>query len=54
MIRGSQTRIKNVRLRDSGEDLRIRSKSWEDDLELAAQLAKATQPGHFNKRPRRR
>ena len=54
MIRGSRTRIKNMRLRDSGEDLRMRSKSWEDDSELAAQLAKATQSGHFNKCPRRR
>jgi len=54
MIRGSQTQIKNLHFRDSGEDLRMRLKSWEDDSELAAQLAKATQPGHFKKRPQQR
>ena len=31
MIRGLRTRIENVHLRDSGEDMRIRSRSWEDD-----------------------
>ena len=31
MIRRSQTRIKNVRLQDSGEDLRMHSRSWEDN-----------------------
>jgi len=31
MIRGLQTWIKNLRLRDSGEDLQMHSRSWEDD-----------------------
>jgi len=31
MIRGLRTWIKNVRLQDSGEDMRMHSRSWEDD-----------------------
>jgi len=32
----------------------MRSRSWEDDSELAGQLANATEPGHFNRLPRQR
>ena len=31
MIRGSRTQFKNVRLPNSGEDLQMRSTSWEDN-----------------------